>query len=65
MDWISTNHGWIGSNPLTDPSIKNTALGQACTSAYAKLDEYYKMIKKQNFAIVAIVCNSQFNFNVF
>src|SRR5439155_22953739 len=43
----------------------NTTLGQACTSAYAKLDEYYKMIKKQDFAVVAIVCDPQFNFNVF
>ena len=35
----------------------NTTLGQACTSAYTKLDEYYKMIKKQNFAVVATVCD--------
>ena len=43
----------------------NTTLGQACTSASAKLDEYYKMIKKQDFAVVATVCDPQFNFNVF
>ncbi len=43
----------------------NTTLGQACTSAYAKLDKYYKMIKKQDFAVVATVCDPQFNFNVF
>jgi hypothetical protein len=43
----------------------NTTFGQACTSAYAKLDEYYKMIKKQDFAVVATVCDPQFNFNVF
>ena len=43
----------------------NTTLGQACTSAYTKLDEYYKMIKKQNFAVVATVCDPRFNFNVF
>ena len=43
----------------------NTTLGQACTSTYTKLDEYYKMIKKQDFAVVAIVCNPRFNFNVF
>ena len=24
----------------------NTQLGKACTSAYNKMDEYYKMIKK-------------------
>ena len=43
----------------------NTTLGQACTSASAKLDEYYKMIKKQDFAVVATVCDPRFNFNVF
>jgi hypothetical protein len=43
----------------------NTTLGRACTSASTKLDEYYKMIKKQDFAVVAIVCDPQFNFNVF
>ena len=43
----------------------NTTLGQACTSASAKLDEYYKMIKKQDFAVVATVCDPWFNFNVF
>ena len=35
----------------------NTTLGQACTSASAKLDEYYKIIKKQDFAVVATVYN--------
>ena len=43
----------------------NTTLGQACTSVYAKLDEYYKMIKKQDFAVVATVCDPRFNFNMF
>jgi hypothetical protein len=43
----------------------NTTLGQACTSVYIKLDKYYKMIKKQNFAVVATVCDLWFNFNVF
>jgi hypothetical protein len=43
----------------------NTTLGQACTSTSAKLDEYYKMIKKQDFAVVATVCDPRFNFNVF
>ena len=42
-----------------------TTLGQACTSTYTKLDEYYKMIKKQDFAVVATVCDPRFNFNVF
>jgi hypothetical protein len=42
-----------------------TTFKQACTFAYTKLDEYYKMIKKQDFAVVATVCNPQFNFNVF
>jgi hypothetical protein len=35
----------------------NTTLGQARTSASTKLDEYYKMIKKQDFAVVATFCN--------
>ena len=43
----------------------NTTLRQACTSVYAKLEEYYKMIKKQNFVVVAIVCDPRFNFNIF
>jgi hypothetical protein len=43
----------------------NTTLRQACTSASTKLDEYYKMIKKQDFAVVATVCDPRFNFNVF
>jgi hypothetical protein len=43
----------------------NTTLGQACTSASAKLDKYYKIIKKQDFAVVATVCDPRFNFNVF
>ena len=43
----------------------NTTLRQAYTSASTKLDEYYKMIKKQDFAVVAIVCDPRFNFNVF
>jgi hypothetical protein len=43
----------------------NTTLRQACTSVYAKLDEYYKMIKKQDFVVVATVCDPRFNFNVF
>ena len=43
----------------------NTTLGQACTSAYTKLDKYYKIVKKQDFAVVATVCDPRFNFNVF
>ena len=43
----------------------NTTLGQACTPTSTKLDEYCKMIKKQDFAVVATVCDPQFNFNVF
>jgi hypothetical protein len=43
----------------------NTTLGQAYTSTSTKLDEYYKMIKKQDFAVVATVCDPRFNFNVF
>ena len=35
----------------------NTILGKARTSAYNKLDEYYNMIKKQNFAVVATICD--------
>jgi hypothetical protein len=43
----------------------NTVLGNACTSVYTKLDKYYKIIKKQNFAIVATIYNPRFNFNMF
>jgi hypothetical protein len=43
----------------------NTTLGQACALAYAKLDKYYKMIKKQDFAVVATICDPWSNFNVF
>jgi hypothetical protein len=42
-----------------------TVLGKACTSVFEKLNNYYNIIKKQNFAIVATICNLQFNFNVF
>jgi hypothetical protein len=35
----------------------NTTLEQACTSAYVKLNGYYKIIKKQDFAVVATVCD--------
>jgi hypothetical protein len=43
----------------------NTTLGQVCISVSAKLDKYYKIIKKQDFAVVTIVCNLRFNFNIF
>jgi len=43
----------------------NTTFKQACTLAYTKLDKYYKIIKKQDFVVIAIVCNLWFNFNIF
>jgi hypothetical protein len=42
-----------------------SVLSRACTSSYNKLNEYFVMIKKQNFAVVASICDLQFNFNVF
>jgi hypothetical protein len=35
----------------------NTILGKACTSAYDKIEKYYNIIKTQNFAVVATICD--------
>ena len=35
----------------------NTILKKACTSAYDKMEKYYNMIKAQNFAVVATICD--------
>jgi hypothetical protein len=35
----------------------NTVLGKAYTSTYDKMEKYYNMIKKQNFAISATICD--------
>jgi hypothetical protein len=35
----------------------NTVLGKACMSVYNKMEKYYNMIKTQNFAISATICD--------
>jgi hAT family C-terminal dimerisation region len=43
----------------------NTTLGKACTSAYDKLYEYYRIIRKQNYGAISTICDPRFNINVF